>query len=357
MELWTQTVASPRGTAKAANAAEAAGWHGLSVVDSQNLSGDCFVALTMAATTTERLLLGTAVGNSVTRAAAVNASAALSVSAVSGGRFVFGIGRGDSALAHLGRGPGRVRHFETHLRHVQAYLRGESVPFEEITFPDDVAPPVDELELASGPGASSIPWVNPDRPKVPVEVAATGPRIIGIAAVQAERVMFALGAAPERIAWGMDVARQARRDAGLDPDGVKFGAYVQCVCNPDLAVARDLIKGAVSIFARFSVMHGTTVGPASEETNDALHKIHDAYDMDGHSKNESAQAATLTPDFIDYFGIVGPPDRCVERLQGLAELGLDKVVVAAQFQMGETAEGVASRELMEAEVLPAFAGA
>lgn len=355
MELWTQTPASPRGTAKTARAAEGAGWHGLSVVDSQNMSGDCFVALTVAAMSTERLLLGTAVGNSVTRAAAVNASAALSVNAVSGGRFVFGIGRGDSALAHLGRAPGRIRHFETHLRQVQAYLRGDSVPFEEIAFPDDVAPRIDELELASGPGASSLPWVNTDRPKVPVEVAATGPRIIGIAAVHAERVMFALGADPERIAWGMDVARQARRDASLDPDGVAFGAYVQCVCNPDLAAARDLIKGAVSLFARFSVMHGTTVGPASGATNDAFHKIHDAYDMGGHSKNQSAQAATLTPEFIDYFGIVGSPERCIERLQGLSELGLDKVVVAGQFQMGETPEGVASRELMEAEVVPAFA--
>jgi 5,10-methylenetetrahydromethanopterin reductase len=354
MELWTQTVASPRGTARAATAAEAAGWDGLCVVDSQNVSGDCFVALSVAATTTQRLLLATAVGNSVTRAAAVNASAALSVNAVSGGRFVFGIGRGDSALAHLGRAPGRVEHFETHLRHVQAYLRGEDVPFDEIDVPDHVAPPVDELELAAGPGASRIVWVDPDRPKVPVEVAATGPRIIGIAAVHAERVMFALGADPERIAWGMDVARQARREAGLDPDAVKFGAYVQCVCNPRLEVARELVKGAVSIFARFSVMHGTTVGPAPVDAEQALRTLHDAYDMGGHSRNESPQAATLTADFIDYFSIVGPPERCIERLQRLAELGLDKVVVAAQFQMGDTPEGVASRELMEAEVLPAL---
>ena len=49
MELWTQTVASPRRTAVAASEAEVAGWDGLCVVDSQNVSGDCFVALTAAA--------------------------------------------------------------------------------------------------------------------------------------------------------------------------------------------------------------------------------------------------------------------------------------------------------------------
>ncbi|MGI9614830.1 MAG: LLM class flavin-dependent oxidoreductase, partial [Acidimicrobiales bacterium] len=339
MDVWLQTVASPRRSARAGAEAEEAGWDGLCVVDSQNLSGDAFVALAMAATSTERIGLATAVGNSVTRAAAVNASAAMSVDAISNGRMTLGIGRGDSALAHLGRAPGRVRHFETHLRHVQTYLRGEDVPFSEIDIAVDVAPPVDEMELAAGPGASRIVWAPSSRRKVPVEVAATGPRVIGIAATQAERVMFAVGADVERIAWGIDVARTAREQAGLDPDGVAFGAYVNAVCHPDLGTARDLIKGAVSIFARFSVMHGTTVGPVSDETEQSLQTLHDAYDMDTHSRNESQQAATLAPDFIDRFGIVGPPDRCIERFNELAALGLDKVVIAAQFQLGDTPEG------------------
>ncbi len=353
MDVWLQTVASPRRSAQAGAAAEEAGWDGLCVVDSQNLSGDAFVALAMAATTTERIGLATAVGNSVTRAAAVNASAAMSVDAVSNGRMTLGIGRGDSALAHLGRAPGRVRHFETHLRHLQTYLRGDDVPFSEIDIAEDIAPPVDEMELAAGPGASRIVWAAAARRKVPVEVAATGPRVIGIAATQAERVMFAVGADVERIAWGIDVARSAREQAGLDPDGVAFGAYVNAVCHPDLDTARDLIKGAVSIFARFSVMHGTTVGPVSDETEQSLQTLHHAYDMDTHSRNESQQAATLTPAFIDRFGIVGPPDRCVERFNELAALGLDKVVIAAQFQLGDTPEGVSSRQLMESDVLPA----
>ena len=40
MQLWTTTVASPRATARVAREREAAGWEGLLVVDSQNLSGD-----------------------------------------------------------------------------------------------------------------------------------------------------------------------------------------------------------------------------------------------------------------------------------------------------------------------------
>ena len=51
MELWTTSVASPRGSADFAKRSEDLGWDGLLVVDSQNLSGDSYVALTMAATT------------------------------------------------------------------------------------------------------------------------------------------------------------------------------------------------------------------------------------------------------------------------------------------------------------------
>ena len=124
MELWTLTYSDPDHARKAAVRAEAAGWHGLVVVDSQNLAPDSYVALTAAALATARLGLGTGVTNSVTRHPAVTASAAAAVQRVSGGRMVLGIGRGDSALAHLGRAPARLGGFELYVRTLGAYLSG-----------------------------------------------------------------------------------------------------------------------------------------------------------------------------------------------------------------------------------------
>ena len=49
MQIWVTGVASPRGSARHAAQLEEAGWDGLLVVDSQNLSGDPYVALAMAA--------------------------------------------------------------------------------------------------------------------------------------------------------------------------------------------------------------------------------------------------------------------------------------------------------------------
>lgn len=77
------------------------------MVDSQNLPRDPCVVLAMAASATSRLGLGTDVTNCVTRHAAAPACAIVSVDRISGGRAVLGIGRGDAALAHLGRAPVR----------------------------------------------------------------------------------------------------------------------------------------------------------------------------------------------------------------------------------------------------------
>jgi 5,10-methylenetetrahydromethanopterin reductase len=351
VQLWTTTVASARGAARMAQDVERAGWDGMLVVDSQNLSGDPYVALALAATATSRIGLGTGVTNSVTRHAAATATAITSVNRVSNGRAVLGIGRGDSALAHLGRAPARLKQFERYLKQLQTYLRGEAVAFEEIDIPHDVAPPMSELHLHDAPAASRIAWIAGGA-KVPVEVAASGPKVIALAAVHAERVMFALGADAERLHWGIELARKTRRQAGLDPDGVAFGAYVNLGCSTDLAAARNLVRGGLTTFARFSVMHGKASGPVSAGDRGVLEALHSNYDMRAHTRGDSRQAGTLTDDFIDRFAIVGPPDRCIERLRGLAALGLDKVAISGGTRGADAGEAATSGQLLAAHVLP-----
>lgn len=355
MKIWTTSVASPRSTARVAQDLEAAGWDGLLVVDSQNLSGDPYVALALAGAVTSRIGLGTGVTNNVTRHAAVTACSITSVDRVSNGRAVLGIGRGDSALAHLGRAPSRLGPFERYLRQLQTYLRGEAVPFDDIDLPTDLAPPMSELELADAPPASRIDWIAQGR-KVPVEVAASGPRVIAIAALHADRVMFALGADVERIAWGIDVAKQARAKAGLDPDGVKFGAYINCGCHTDVDKARGLVRGGLTTFARFSVMHGKASGPVSDGDRAVLHDLRNSYDMKAHTRGDSRQAGTLTAPFIDRFAVVGTPEQCIARLRGLAALGLDKVAMSGGMRGASAEDAAVSKRLLETEVLAAARG-
>lgn len=329
-----------------AQRAEELGFDGIIYVDSQNLTGDCYVAMGLAARATTRLKLGTGVTNSYTRHPAVTASAIASVQAESRGRAYLGIGRGDSALAHLGLAPHAVGPFERYLEQLQGYLRGEEVAFGESD--------VDALGLADTPTASRISWIERQNHtlsgKVPVDVAATGPRVIAAAARHADRVSLSVGADPERIRWGMDVARSARGDAGL-PAEIPFAAYVPLVVDEDAELAMEIGAASLSLFARFSNMYGEVVGPASEDQRAVLAAVHDAYDMHSHGRPGSAQAAAVTAEFGRDFGIFGPPDHCAQRLGELIELGVDKFfLVGAPIDPSQPAS--AASERFVAEVAP-----
>jgi len=351
MEYWTLTTSSPTRAAAAAERAEMAGWDGIMVVDSQNLSGDSYVALTAMALSTKEIGLGTGVTNPVTRHPAITASAIAAVQRLSGGRATLGIGRGDSALAHLGKAPAKVATLESYLSVLQGYLSGDAVGFDQLDFQESVAPDVATLGLADTPENSQLKWLTERDPKVMVEVAATGPRVISVAATLADRVMFALGADTERLKWGIDVAREAAAAAGRE---VELGAYVNMACHKDIGMARQLIQGGLSTFARFSVMHGDVKGTVSEDQKQVLTSLHSAYDMNSHTQADSDQANLLTPEFIDSYAIVGGPDDCIHRLIQLAELGIQKVAVIGPGAGVNREEAVKAEQLMAEEVLPAF---
>jgi 5,10-methylenetetrahydromethanopterin reductase len=353
MHLWTLTTSSPTRAAGAARRAEEAGWHGILVVDSQNLSGDSYVALTAMALATSRIGLGTGVTNPVTRHPAITASAIAGIQRLANGRAVLGIGRGDSALAHLGKAPAKVREFERYLDVLQRYLRGDTLPFADLAFHEQIAPDVETLGLADTPDGSQLRWLNERDHKVPVEVAATGPRVIGIAARLADRVMLALGADPERVAWGVETARAAASAAGRS---VQVGAYVNLVSHPDIDTARALVQGGLSTFARFSVMHGTVHGAIKDEQRAVLERLHDAYDMTAHTRADSQQANVLTPEFIDQYAIVGPPEHVLDRLQALAALGIDKIAVIGPGAGVDRDAAIAAEVLAAREIIPAASG-
>lgn len=350
VEIWATGAGVAGQSARRAEAVERAGFDGLTFVDSQNLAGDCYVALTLAAQATSRLKLGSGVTNPFTRHPAVTAGAIASIQAESGGRAVLGIGRGDSALAHLGYAPASVPVFEDYLRRVQGYLRGEEVAFA-------AGGDLDRLHLAGQPTSSRIAWIRPGMPKVPVDVAATGPKVIALAARLADRITFAVGADPERLRWAIDTARAARRAAGLDTETLPLGAYLVVVVHPDRATAQRLGEGGLALFTRFSAMHGRVAGPVSEADRDVYLRVHDAYDMRRHARVGSPQAALIDADFAERFAILGPAEQCIARLRDLLALGLDRLVISGASLGADRAEAAAAERRFAEEVLPALTSA
>jgi 5,10-methylenetetrahydromethanopterin reductase len=292
------------------------------------------------------------VTNPVTRHPAVAATAIATVQGESGGRAVLGIGRGDSALAHLGLAPAPVPVFERYLERLQGYLRGDEVDFDVDTDGRGGAVRSSEtLGMAGGPSASRLHWLRTTQAKVPVDVAATGPKVIAAGARHAERLTFAVGVAPARIESAIGVARKAAGGRH-----VAFGAYVPMFVHDDRETARASISGAVGSYARFSVMHGTVAGPVDDAQRERLEAVHGAYDMGSHFSHGSPQSQQLDASVIDTFGIAGPPGYCVDRLLELASLGLQRVFVMGGAIGLDRESAAASRRRLVEEVLPVVRG-
>lgn len=335
MELWSVRIPETGTVVAQAERAERVGWDGITFTDSQNLVGDPFIAVALAAAATEHLQFATGVTNAYTRHPAALANVAATVQETSGGRFALGIGRGDTALFHLGLKPMKVDRFAELVTDVQHYLANETIDCDG--------------------HPSRLRWLDrAQQAKVPLDVVASGPRVISFAAGIAERVTLAVGADPDRVAWALDLARAAAADAGRDPAAISFGAYVNVGCHPDVDAARELISGGVAAFAHFSSMPGSTGAGLAEPDRAVVAEVGRRYDSNEHLSNSAAHTEPLSAEFVDRFAVVGTPEVCVDRLRALAGLGIDRFVITGASFRADRDHARTAEQLLVGEVLPAL---
>ena len=308
MELGLLMFPNPAGSGSMAQMVEGLGFHSLVLADTQCLTPEVWGQLMLVASVTERIQIGTGVTNPVSRDPAVTASSALGLQVASGGRAVLGIGRGDSSMAKIGKRPAAPEDFDLYLQRLRAYLAGEEI-------------------LRDGE-PSRIEWLDDlDIPPVPIEVAATGPKVIEIAARRADRICFAVGADTERLGECIAHARRAAEAADRDPDALRFGAYLNCVINPDREVAREAIRGGLSVFAHFSGFRGMDIESLPEGARGAARHLRSHYDMTNHGLAAGDHAQALEADFIHRFGIAGPLEEATVRFREIADCGVEFVRV------------------------------
>jgi 5,10-methylenetetrahydromethanopterin reductase len=168
-------------------------------------------------------------------------------------------------------------------------------------------------------------------------------------------VSFSIGAEPERMAWAVACAREARKQAGQDPSALHLGAFVPVLVHPDAAYARQLIKGSIAPIARFSAMSpSASQGIRSEADRAIVREIGRVYDMAGHGHAEAAHINVITDSFADRWAVAGPAAYCIARLTNLIAVGLDSIVI------GLSTRGLNNTEVGEAwtrfakEVMPAL---
>jgi alkanesulfonate monooxygenase SsuD/methylene tetrahydromethanopterin reductase-like flavin-dependent oxidoreductase (luciferase family) len=310
--------------------AEEAGYSRAWVVDSQMLWEDVWIYMAHALRETERIEVGVAVANPVTRHFTVSASAAATLARLHPGRVLLGLGRGDSAVRTLG------------LRQVATARMAEIVP----RLRDLVAGR--EVDFRGTP--IRIRWASGE--PVPVMMAATGPRNLRLAGALADIVMAQVGVHPESVRWAVDHVRAGAAEAGRDPDSVEIALFCGMWVSDDLAEARARGRWAAACAAN----HLEDVMRRNPEHGmpDVLYQVvlartqhYDYYA--GHLDSSAEHTGYLTDELIDTFALVGPARRCLERIRELAALGVTEISAAYLNGQREQLERVGR------EIVPALA--
>ncbi len=331
---------SPGYTAKLAARIEAMGFDTLLTPDTQNLCGDPYGQLALAAANTTTLKLGTGVTNPYTRVAAVTACSMACLQIESQGRAICGLGRGDSSAAHIGLRQATTREVQNYAEAVRTYISGEKVIINE--------------------QASKMRWIAPgDVPAVPIDIACTGPKTIRMAADVADRVSFAVGSAPERIDWALETLNARLAETGRDRSEISVGAYLNLLCDPDEKRALKLASTIAGMVAHFAGMKHSPVDHLPPQLKTLAIALKTEYDMDKHNQATGSHMDMVDEAFVDWFAIAGPAQKCIDRLGMLLDKGLDHVYVLGGSSVphphGEFVTGfVDQAEHFARDVMPNF---
>ena len=283
--------------------ADALGFGGVWVADSQSVFRDAFMALTLFADRTENMQLATGVTNAVTRHPAVIAHSFATLDEISGGRAVLGIGVGESAVHTLGQKPSRLRRLEEFIAVLRALMAGDTVCFDG----QDI----------------KVSW--PPR-QVPIVIACTGPKSLQLAGRIADGVMFQVGAEPALVRYAKKNIEIGANQGGRDPATIKLYQRLACGVGEDREQVRAEVRGYASVAAG-TVFSAVPKEDIPEDLWLELKLMKDQYDYHQHGNMASRQAELVSDRILDAIAIAGTPDEVIPRFKELVALGIDNFVL------------------------------
>ncbi|WCB93949.1 F420-dependent glucose-6-phosphate dehydrogenase [Baekduia alba] len=297
-----------------AKRAETYGFSHAWTFDSHLLWEEPYVVYSRILNETHKLIVGPMVTNPATRDWTVTASTFATLNEMYGNRTICGIGRGDSAVRVINGKPVSVADMYASIEVIRGLASGETVDYKGT-----------QLRL---------PW-NPDS-RLPVWVAAYGPKMLALTGEVADGFILQL-ADPDITAWSIAAVRAAAEAAGRDPDAVTIcvaaPAYVTDGTEAGLAHGRDQCRwfgGMVGNHVADLVARYGGDGSAVPTALTDYIKDREGYDYNEHGRAGNTHTSFVPDAVIDRFCLIGPPEVQVQRLNELADLGVDQFALYLQ---------------------------
>jgi 5,10-methylenetetrahydromethanopterin reductase len=293
-----------------AKVSEELGFSHVWVGDSHLIWREAYVNMAAMALSTSQVKLGTGVTNPLTRHPSVVASAYATLEEYAPGRMIVGIGLGDSSVETMGMKPSTLANFEKSLQQMRELFAGR------------------EFQLDTG----KIHLLHPCKSKVPIYVAASGPKMLELSGRIADGIIVLVGVADEYIAHAKEKIAAGAKAAGRKLEDINLVLWVPCAVS-DKAPAKDAVKAHVARVVAHPLPY--VLDPNEQKVLEEIRKTYDYY----HHMDQQANHAEVIPDWlVDKFAIAGTVDQCRAQIARIKKTGIQQVAVIPYSCPGEDRE-------------------
>lgn len=280
---------------------EASGFSEVLIPDSQGIWKDPYIVLALCATKTRSIGLSIGVTNPVTRHPMVTARSILTIQELSAGRAILGLGAGDTSLKALNMKPATVGECARYIDVVRTLLDGKEASYN---------------------GVNLRMYNLGDQRRVPIYLAANGPRMLRLAGSAADGVIVPVGLTREYVQYVWHHVGEGLREAGRHPTEIDVCFMLGASLSADSETARRESRTYVAKRALVPVPADVSgISDSEREEFSRAYRFQEHMDVDAHH-------GALVPEcWIDRFALAGTPDEVLEKLMALRSWGADHVIL------------------------------
>jgi len=298
--------------------AEAAGFD--SVWAAEAYGSDAATVLAWIAGQTERIRIGSAIFQIPARSPAMAAMTAATLDHLSNGRMILGIGSSGPQVAegwHGKRFPKQLQRTREYVEIVRKALARERLEYEGEQY---------KLPLPDGPGKALKLMIGPVQEKIPIYIAAIGPKNTQLTGEIADGWLPTFFS-PEHVGEFKQLLEEGASRAGKSLNGFDIAPNVNVAIDDDLDRARDAMRPFLALYvggmgSRKQNFYNALVRRYGFE--EAAEEVQELY-LAG-KKDEAA--AALPAELIDMTSLCGPRDRIEERLDIYRDAGVGTLITA-----------------------------
>src|ERR1700733_35598 len=291
-----------------------------SVWAAEAYGSDAATVLAWLAAGTTTVKLGSGISQIPARSAAMTAMTAATIDELSGGGMVVGIGASGPQVAEgwhgqrFGRQLQRTREYVTVVRKA---LARERLEFKGETL---------ELPLPDGPGKALKLMITPVQERIPIYLAAIGPKNTALAGEIADGWIPPFFP-PEFVGDFRELLGEGADRAGRSLDGFQIAPTVSAFVTDDRELGRNMMRPGLALYvggmgSRKQNFYNNLVQRYGFEG--AAKEIQDLY-LDG--KREEAGAGP-PDDLIDMVSLCGPRDVVRSRIEAFRDAGVGTLMVS-----------------------------